>query len=415
MNTNLLTAIKALAAKGADVFSDLKRVDESLPVFANKEAAAERRAFLAVLASGLPAKLRETKDTAARASLVNRAAHSLSGANEAPPALAREIAALVEALCPAKSAAASPPAPPVPPRQVPAAGAPLPQSPEAAKPPARALRLSRKTVFFALAATGGGLVTESICECIPWFNQHGGTFWSVIVETAVWFGVIALGLIACLLAAQSGYLKKPPSAPTVVKAVLLGVLSGAAAGGLAQAVFAYTSQISTAVEIVSRILCWGFAGAGVGLGTSFFVPNYPIKRSLPAGLVGGLLGGVLFRASFGIMPEGIARVVSIAILGLCIGATIAIAEEILREAWITVDWGHNERVNVTLGTRPVVLGSAPEADIFLSRQNYPAVALVVSIDGQKVIVDNKLNGQRTEMANGSELSLGTVKVTVHKR
>jgi len=276
--------------------------------------------------------------------------------------------------------------------------------------------MSRKTVFFALAGAVGAFVAELITECFLNADTRAD-YWELVFHTSAWMGIIALGIVAAILGAQSFYLKKPPLAALVVKALCLGVLSGAVAGGLAQAIFAYTSKVSTTVEIVSRIFCWGLAGAGVGFGTSCFVPNYPLKRALPAGLVGGLLGGILFRSTFGVLPEEFARVVSIAILGLCIGATISLIEEIFREAWITVDWGHNETVNVSLGATPVVLGASPEASVRLSPQSYPPVALIVSIEGQgkKIMADNKLTGQRVELPNEGLVDLGRVKVIAHKR
>jgi Ca-activated chloride channel family protein len=70
-------------------------------------------------------------------------------------------------------------------------------------------------------------------------------------------------------------------------------------------------------------------------------------------------------------------------------------EELLREAWITVDWGRNETTNVSLGDRPIVLGSSPEADIYLRRDKFPPVAVIVKIESSKVMVDNKLTGHYT--------------------
>jgi hypothetical protein len=398
MNVNLLNAVKALVAKeGAGVLNDARRVDEALPVFANREIAAERRAFLAFL----------------------------SGKGEIPPALAAEFSALVRSLAPAGGAPRPAPRAGTPPRRSPAETPPVAAqnaaqstaqsaAQPAAAPALAAKSLSRKTVFFAAAGAVGALLAELATEGFLRTDAYAG-FWAVVFHTAVWMGVIALGIVAAILGAQSFYLKKPPLAALAMKALGLGVLSGAVAGGIAQAIFAFTADVSTAVEVVSRVFCWGLAGAGVGFGTSCFVPNYPLRRALPAGFIGGLLGGILFRSTFGFLPEEFARVLSIAILGLCIGATISIVEEMLREAWITVDWGHNETVNVSLGASPVTLGASPQASVRLSPQSYPAVALVVSIEGQKIITDNKVTGQRTEATDGSIVDLGRVKVIVHKR
>ncbi|MDR2211248.1 MAG: hypothetical protein LBO65_07295, partial [Spirochaetaceae bacterium] len=86
---------------------------------------------------------------------------------------------------------------------------------------------------------------------------------------------------------------------------------------------------------------------------------------------------------------------------------------ILREAWITVVWARNETTNVSLGAKPLVLGSSPEADIYLRRDKFPPVAAVVKIENARVVVDNKLTGQCTEPADGGEITLGAIKIIVH--
>ncbi|MDR2702133.1 MAG: hypothetical protein LBB72_06860 [Spirochaetaceae bacterium] len=50
------------------------------------------------------------------------------------------------------------------------------------------------------------------------------------------------------------------------------------------------------MSIISRIICWGIAGCGIGLGVSLFVPNYPKNRAMAAGFLGGLIGGGIYTA-----------------------------------------------------------------------------------------------------------------------
>jgi Ca-activated chloride channel family protein len=204
-----------------------------------------------------------------------------------------------------------------------------------------------------------------------------------------------------------------PRSTSLVKTAVLGISSGAAAGALAQIVFAFTQNISTMAEIISRVMCWGFMACGIGLGVSLFVPNYPRKRAILAGLAGGIIGGTIFRATFGLLPELAGRIFGIAVLGAFIGLTISIAEEMLREAWITVDWGRNETTSVSLGTNPVIFGSSPEADIYLPREKFPPVAAVIEIENSRIIADDKVTGRRTEMTDGAEINMGTMRITVH--
>ncbi|MDR2768708.1 MAG: hypothetical protein LBB82_10335 [Treponema sp.] len=78
-------------------------------------------------------------------------------------------------------------------------------------------------------------------------------------------------------------------------------------------------------------------------------------------------------------------------------------------------WARNETTNVSLGAKPLVLGSSPEADIYLRRDKFPPVAAIVKIENARVMVDNKVTGQYMEQADGSEISLGTIKIIVHAR
>ncbi|MDR2313875.1 MAG: hypothetical protein LBE02_05010, partial [Spirochaetaceae bacterium] len=101
MNTNLRNAIRNLAASQGALL-DARRVDETLPVFAGKETAAERKAFIQCLAFGLPAELQKCPDQGARSGCKNRAAQKMTAQGITAP-LAKEIVDLVDSLVPAKA------------------------------------------------------------------------------------------------------------------------------------------------------------------------------------------------------------------------------------------------------------------------------------------------------------------------
>ncbi|MDR2313078.1 MAG: hypothetical protein LBE02_00920, partial [Spirochaetaceae bacterium] len=272
----------------------------------------------------------------------------------------------------------------------------------------------KKTLVFGIAGGLGAAVGELLSEPVSAIvEQSPASFTGNVLYVALWAALISLGVSIGLLLAQSIYLRKPPRSASLVKTMILGILSGAIAGAAAQVIFSFTQNISTAAEIISRIICWGLMACGVGFGVSLFVPNYPRTRAMIAGLLGGLAGGVIFRATFGLLPGIAGRIFGISVLGLFIGLTISIVEEILREAWITVVWARNETTNVSLGAKPLVLGSSPEADVYLRRDKFPPVAAVFKIENARVVVDNKLAGRSTEQADGSEVNLGTIKIIVH--
>jgi hypothetical protein len=422
VNTNLQNAIKNLAASRA-VLSDARRVDEALPVFAGKEAAAERKAFIQCLASGLPAELQKCPDQEARAGCKNLAARKMAAGGVAAP-LAKEIVDLVDFLVPANAAPDVRPArteSPAPPRpaspsnlrtEQPDLPRPLPAVPGQNTGTSGGAKnsLSKKTLVFGLAGGLGAAIGSLLTE--P-FQQPAVSFIEAILHVALWAVFISLGVSVGLLLAQSIYLKKPPRSKSLVKTVILGIVSGTLAGAAAEVIFFFTADISTAVEIISRVICWGLIACGVGFCASLFVPNYPRPRAMLAGFLGGAAGGAIFRATFDLLPAVAGRIVGTAVSGLFIGLAISIVEEILREAWITVVWARNETTNVSLGAKPLVLGSSPEADVYLRRDKFPPVAAIVKIENSRVVVDDKLTGRSAEQADGSEVSLGTIRIIIH--
>jgi len=257
--------------------------------------------------------------------------------------------------------------------------------------------LSGKTIIFGFAGALGGGVGEWVSE-IFLDNNRSGMPLEVIVKIAVWAAFIGLGISLGLLAAQSIYLKKIPVLKSLIKTALIGILIGAVAGGFAQFIYNYTQHISEIVSGISRIICWGIMGCGVGWGVSFFVPNYPKNRAMAAGFFGGLIGGAINHV--------MGSILGVMALGFFIGLTISFIEEALRDAWLTVIWGKNETKTVTLGKKPIIFGSSREADIYLS--NEPFVRATVQIENSRIVMYDKLANQRNELHNGDRVVLGKV-------
>jgi Ca-activated chloride channel family protein len=129
-----------------------------------------------------------------------------------------------------------------------------------------------------------------------------------------------------------------------------------------------------------------------------------------------IAGGAAFRFSNNYLPEIASRLLGVAIVGLFIGLMISYIEELLREAWLTIVWGKNETTSISLGARPILLGSSPDADIYLPKEkNYPAITAIIMIKNSKVVIENKINHQSTELRNGSKISLGTIEVIVRTK
>lgn len=134
-----------------------------------------------------------------------------------------------------------------------------------------------------------------------------------------------------------------------------------------------------------------------------------------AGLLGGIIGGAVFLFSQIFMPVIYSHLIGVSIIGFFIGLMISFFEELLREAWLTVEYSKNEKRNISLGSKPIVLGSSPLADIYLPTKKYLPETLIFEIRNSKVIVENKINNQVFEVRNGSKIQLGSIMVIVNTR
>ena len=264
--------------------------------------------------------------------------------------------------------------------------------------------ISVKTIIFGFAgALGGGI--GSWVGGILIGNEGYGMPLEVILEMSVWGAFIGLGISLLLLAAQSIYLKKIPELISLIKTALAGLLLGAVSGGFAQFIYNYTQHIPGIVSDISRVICWGIMGFGVGWGVSFFIPNYPKKRAMAAGFLGGLIGGVINNV--------MGSILGVMALGFFIGLTISFIEEALREAWLTVIWGPKETRTIALGQKPIVFGSSSQADIYLSKE--APVKASVQIENAKVVMYDKTTNQRRELKNGDRVDLGKISFVVNTK
>jgi hypothetical protein len=400
MNENLLAIIKRIVADhGEGILSDPQRLKPLFSDYAKNELKEDRTAFGRCIEMGAYQELKKTRSPDERRRVKTTLANQINAKTGIDRERCNDALDLLEAVMFNSAQQGSP-----------SSQTNTPVNTQAGK----AKSISVKTVIFGIAGALGGVGGELISEIFRG-NERGETFFGNIVSVSVWAAFIGLGVSVGLLAAQSIYLKKKPVLDSLVKTAITGVLLGAVAGGIAQIAFAFTQNISVIAEIISRIICWGIMGWGVGLGVSRFVPNYPKKRAMAAGFLGGLIGGALFRATFSMpfITGAMGRVVGVMTLGFFIGLTISYIEEALREAWLTVIWGKNETKTISLGQKPIVFGSSREADIYLAKEL--PVRAAVQIEKSRIVMYDKTNNQRRELQNGNQVDLGKVSFVVNTK
>jgi Ca-activated chloride channel family protein len=228
-----------------------------------------------------------------------------------------------------------------------------------------------------------------------------------------WTALLSVGLGLVLILGQNAYLHRRLLSP---KEGLFGaggsIGAGLVAGALGQLLFQGVASVA-ALELVGRIVAWTLLGGLLGLGMTFFVPNLKTWRALSGGALGGLVGGLGFLAGAGMLADFAGRLLGAALLGFFIGLMIALAEQLAREACLLVHWAPKETTTVNLGTQPVILGSSPEAHVYLPKEKgFPPVTGLVSFVGGKVEFENKINGQKQALRNGSKLQMGTLVIEV---
>jgi hypothetical protein len=394
MNTNLLNIVKRIInEQGEGILGDAARLKSFVRDYAKDEPKEDRVAFGRAVEQGFYLELKRAAphERARLKTALAARLQSLSGFDAARCAAA---VSLLDALI---------------------AGAAAPEGSRgggAKDAPAvrRTGKISRKTVIFGGAAGAGALAGELAANAL----RLEIFFESLIFEIALWAGVLSSGVSVALIAAQHILQRKRPDFKSLLPPALLGILTGAAAGGLAQAIFNVTQHISPFVKVTSNALCWGFFGAGLGFGVSLFIPNYPKKRAALAGLLGGTLGGIIYVA---LLSSGTnaGNYTGVIVLGLAIGLTISFIEEALREAWLTVIWGPKEQMSISLGAKPIVFGSSREADVFLPSRGgaaVPPVRALVTLENAQVILDDRVSGRSRVLSNGGEFTLDRLRVIV---
>jgi hypothetical protein len=413
MNNNLLAIVKQIIAEqGEGILGDPPRLRSFVKDYAKDEPQEERAAFGRCIEIGAYREFGKTNSQNDRNMLKAKLLLQLTKEG-VDRKLGVDTLNMLEAALFGRAPRAAPrqtPAPALPPRRNAERGAAGIETPAGAM---GAGRFTLKTLIFAAAGGAGAFAGEEVSGRLRMNMTFSYALGTHVLEMAFWAGILSLLISIALITAQHVLQRKPPNLKRVLPPMLLGIVTGTFAGGIAQVIFNYTQNISPFVRTTSNALCWGVFGAGLGLGVSFFMPNFPKKRAALAGFLGGTLGGAIYVAMIS-SEQNIGGLIGVVVLGTAIGAVISFVEEALREAWLTVVWGPKETTNISLGQKPVVFGASREADVYLSPRRgepeIPPVRAVVGIDGGRVFLDDRVSGGRRELRNGETVDLGRVSV-----
>jgi hypothetical protein len=231
-------------------------------------------------------------------------------------------------------------------------------------------------------------------------------------RTGTWTALVAMGIGLALIVGQNLYLRRKLLAwRQMIVGSLGGLVAGLVAGALGQLLFAGVPEVSRIVETLGRLAGWTVLGSLLGAGLAFFLPNLGLLRGAAGGTVGGLAGGAAFPL-LGLVSGDIGgRLFGVAILGFCIGIMIALAEVAFREAWLEIRYGPREIRTVSLGRKPVAIGSNPEV-CTVWVQDAPALALRYVFREGRITCEDVPSAQTFDVLPGDQRRVAKVTVVV---
>ena len=243
----------------------------------------------------------------------------------------------------------------------------------------------------------------------------------ITLAIGLWTALLATFLALLIVAGQNLLLRRPPwNRQEALKLAGGGVLAGLLAGSASQYLFALVAptlaeKFPDALWLVKigQVFGWMLLGALLGAGLGGFIPNLPRGRASLGGMVGGLLGAVAFLVAIQVLGEVGGRLLGALMLGGAIGLMVALVEKLAREAALVVHWDQHERTVISLGAEPVILGSSPEAHLYLPKEKgFPPVTAIVTFRDGKVEMENKLTKSTHTLRGGNKLEIGTLMIEI---
>ncbi|MFI5454665.1 MAG: FHA domain-containing protein [Isosphaerales bacterium] len=274
------------------------------------------------------------------------------------------------------------------------------------------VRLFYSSYFYLSLASGvGAFVAWMIIE--PFFDDGPKMDNKLHWAEVLLFPAVA-GFIGLFLGAVEGIMCRNAQRAAICAAVGLGV--GFAGGLIALFVAGFIFLIMNMIALsfwknpqpgkmptglaflilmMGRGAAWAVASvpAGIGQGIALREPKV-VLNGLLGGVLGGLLGGIAFDpiSLVFIASDGQAwpsRAVGFTLIGLMVGLFVGIVEQWTKSAWLLMKAGPLAGKQFVIFRNPMVLGSAPKADVYLFKDESiePRHALIHDRGGRFEIED----------------------------
>ncbi len=252
---------------------------------------------------------------------------------------------------------------------------------------------------------------------------------------------LALGVVDSLWIAGLHPLRR--ALPRLLVGVAIGSVGGLVGGSLGQLLFNEFNNL-----VAFHVFGWLLTGLMVGVSIGSYdwlrswvreeelgFPAAKVRRGVLGGAIGGLLGGLLdwnlghfwmrlFPDKAHLWSPSLTGFIA---LGLCIGLLIALAQIVLKEAWLRVEAGFRKGRELLVSKPVLTIGRAEGADLALfgDAMIEKLHARIYQQDGRYLIADNAsthgtfVNDQRvvepTLLRSGDLIRVGNAYVRFHER
>lgn len=191
--------------------------------------------------------------------------------------------------------------------------------------------------------------------------------------------------------------------------------------------------VSFLVFAACRSAAWACIGAATGLGMNLVrSTKTQLRNSVVGGAIGGAFGGLFFdpidrwfKAS---MFDGgdMSRLAGLVAVGLSIGVFVALVERLGRDAWLRVRTGPLAGKSFILYKTPTLLGSSPQADVYLykdaeidaSHASVHRVGTVYEIEDMNSRMGTSVGGtkvRRRRLVSGDQIIIGNTILDFEER
>ena len=262
-----------------------------------------------------------------------------------------------------------------------------------------------KFLLFALAGALGGVVGDCATEPFDLFVDMDE--WLMPIVVGVWFGVAGSLISICILAAQGMYMRRRG---LELRTLVIGMLAGFAAGMLS-GILSQTIYQTVGATQPLRVLCWGIAGLLLGLALAMQITNMRPWRGLVGGTAGGLIGGLAFISVSEVAEAMAGRIVGVGLIGIAIGAMLALSEALARVAWLEVRLPDGRRLEVNLGPTRVTIG-ANQARCIVVVPGAPQLSHAIRMADGAIVCEDLVNHTKSNLRPGDVLQIGRASLRV---